>query len=133
MNLFARQVLQATFPTNAPFAELQTSFDSLTVAAEVATGQLSLGLSGSISARDGESLELNLDHTLQVTEISLRDLDGNLILVPGLSLTSESGLLYPFLNAAPEVPVDTVPQPATLALLGAGLLGLGAMRRRSPV
>jgi len=122
------------FNSGALVAELVIPFDNLRAAADAATGQLSLGLTAQVSARDGESLELDLSNTLVVTEISLRDLDGNLIRVPGLTLTSESGFDYPFLNALPQDPgggdPTAVPDPATFTLLGGALVGLRTLRRR---
>ena len=104
--------------------ELRAPFDNLAAAAEALTGQLLFGLSASVFAGQGEGQSLNFDHTFELTEIAVLDLNGNL--VPGLTLTSEAGISYPFANA-PDQPETPVPEPATLPLLGAALVGFGAL------
>ncbi|MEJ2529577.1 MAG: PEP-CTERM sorting domain-containing protein, partial [Gammaproteobacteria bacterium] len=44
----------------------------------------------------------------------------------------DTGLAFDGITVA-GVPIDPVPEPATVALLGLGLAGLGAMRRRRAV
>jgi hypothetical protein len=114
------------FDQGALTVELDYSFDNLEVAAAALLGQFSMSLSADVHAGPGESGSIDLSHTLTITEISVRDLDGNLI--PGVTLTSDNGFNYPFLNALDQP--ETVAEPASLAILGAGLAGIVALRRR---
>lgn len=88
-------------------------------------------LEGSVRAEPGETVSLDLNHTLTFDSIGIYDPDGNLI--PGLVLTSSSGAYYPFINAfdAGTQPPAGVPVEggASLLLLGLGAL-LGRRRRR---
>jgi hypothetical protein len=96
-----------------------------------------VALGGSVTAQQGEEVELDLDQTLQFESIAVYTLDGQLY--PGLTLTSESGAVYPFLNA-PNGPPPQPSSAATAPALSTGalnalvlvLLGIGALgfRRR---
>jgi len=75
----------------------------------------------------------NFGDTATLTEILVFDGDGNLL--PDVTITSDSGTIYPLVASGPgggpgAPPGTPVPQPPALFLIGAGLAGLVGSRCR---
>lgn len=76
---------------------------------------------------DGLSSSFDISNTAIMDAIVVKDATGNVI---PFDLVTRSGSPL-FSSLVPGIPTASVPAPGSVALLGAGLLGLAQMRRRS--